>query len=211
MLEVPVFKLSGEQSGTMSIDPEKLGGEIRYALLKQAIVQGQANLRQNTSASKSRGMVAGSTRKLYRQKGTGNARMGTIRTNVRRGGGVAFAKGGQCYKQALPRKMRRLARNNAVLAKIQGKSLIVFEDLAMDAPKTKTLATALKKAGATGSCLIALHAPDRNAYLSGRNLDRTDINVVDAISAYQIMRRKQLVMTRQALEGLMSGTSGGDV
>jgi large subunit ribosomal protein L4 len=210
MLEVPVFKLSGEQSGTMSVDPEKLGGEVRYALLKQAIVHGQANLRQNTSANRSRGMVVGSTRKLYRQKGSGNARMGAIRTNIRKGGGVAFAKGNQNYKQAMPRKMRRLARNNAVLAKLKGESLVVFEDLTMEAPKTKTLASALKKAGVTGSCLIAIHEPNQNTYLSGRNLDRTDINVLDSISAYQIMRRKRLVMTRQALEGLLSGKTFGD-
>ncbi|MCH8883229.1 MAG: 50S ribosomal protein L4 [SAR324 cluster bacterium] len=102
----------------MEVDPDPLGGQVRPRLLKQAVVMYQANRRQNTSATRSRGMVVGSTRKLYRQKGTGNARAGARRTHVRRGGGVAFAKGRQNFTQSMNKKMRRLARNNAILAKI---------------------------------------------------------------------------------------------
>ena len=116
MIDVPVYNMSGEQTGSMHIDESLLGGRGRFDLLKQAVVSWQLNQRQGSARTKSRGMVRGSTRKIYRQKGTGNARMGTVRTAIRTGGGVAFAKGKQNYSRTLPRKMRRLARNNAILA-----------------------------------------------------------------------------------------------
>ena len=133
MLDIPVFDAQGEPSGSVQIDPQVLGGRVRPQLLKQAIVMYQANARQNTSATKSRGMVRGSTRKIYRQKGTGNARMGTRRTNIRRGGGVAFAKGAQDYSQSMNKKMRRLARNNAILAKVMRSDVLLVEDVFLEA------------------------------------------------------------------------------
>ena len=103
MIHVPVYKMDGQSAGSGEIDPVVLGGKVRASLLKQAVVMYQANSRQNTSSTKSRGMVKGSTRKLYRQKGTGNARMGAARTNIRRGGGVAFAKVKKDFSQSLPK------------------------------------------------------------------------------------------------------------
>jgi len=88
MIDVPVYNMNGEQTGTMQIDEDILGGRVRISLLKQAVVAWRANQRQGSARTKSRGMVEGSTRKLYRQKGTGNARMGNVRTCIRRGGGV---------------------------------------------------------------------------------------------------------------------------
>ena len=93
MLDIPVYNMSGEKTGAVQIDPDILGGRVRPKLLKQAIVMYRANRRQNTVATRSRGKVEGSTRKLYRQKGTGNARMGTVRTCVRRGGRSGVCQG----------------------------------------------------------------------------------------------------------------------
>src|SRR5688500_5668297 len=104
MIDVPVYNPKGEQTGTLQIDEAALGGRVRLSLLKQAITSWQIHQRQGSARTKSRGMVAGSTRKLYRQKGTGNARMGSVRQPVRRGGGRAFAKAERNYRRDLPRK-----------------------------------------------------------------------------------------------------------
>ena len=149
-------------------------------------------------------MVAGSTRKLYRQKGTGNARAGTRRTNIRTGGGVAFAKGRQNYAQAMNKKMRRLARNNAILAKIMGNKALVVESLAFDKPSTRQFASLLRAIGAQGGCVVALAKPDRAVYLSGRNLSGTDVHTLGELNAYDLLRRKTLVMTRSAFDVLLS-------
>ncbi len=202
MIEVPVYKMDGQQAGTVEIDPAVLGGEVRPKLLKQAVVMYQANSRQNTAASKSRGMVEGSTKKLYRQKGTGNARMGAIRTCVRRGGGVAFAKGRQNYEQALPKKMRRLARNNAILAKLQSGNVAVVEDLKFEAPRTKVFASMLNAIGADRGCVVAMAGQDRNTYLAGRNIAKTEVKPVRELNAYDVLRRKKLILTKEAFECL---------
>jgi large subunit ribosomal protein L4 len=203
MIDVPVYNMDGQSSGSMQIDPALLGGEVRPQLLKQAVVMYQANARQNTSASRSRGMVVGSTRKLYRQKGTGNARMGAIRTNIRRGGGVAFAKGKQDYHQMLPKKMRRLARNNAILAKLQAGDVAVVDGLQFDAPRTRAFAGMMRALDASKGCVLALKALDRNAYLSGRNIPKTEVLPVRELNAYNVLRRSKLIFTKDAFECLL--------
>ena len=203
MLAIPVYDSHGKPAGQVEIDPAILGGEVRPGLLKQAIVMYQANRRQNTSATKGRSMVAGSTRKLYRQKGTGNARMGTIRTNIRRGGGVAFAKGAQNHAQAMNKKMRRLARNSAILAKITSSDALLLESLELEAPNTKQFAILMRSVGAQRGALVALDRPNRAVLLSGRNIPRTDVQPLADVNAYDILRRKKLVMTRAAFDVLM--------
>src|SRR5271169_7182142 len=113
MIEVPVYNQAGQQIEKIQVDEAKFGGEVRRDLLKQAIVFYHANQRQGTVQTLARGEVAGSTRKIFRQKGTGNARMGTIRQPVRRGGGHAKQKRPKDWRQALSKKSRKLARNSA--------------------------------------------------------------------------------------------------
>jgi large subunit ribosomal protein L4 len=194
--------MDGQLTGTVEIDPDILGGEVRPKLLKQAVVMYQANRRQNTSATRSRGMISGSTRKLYRQKGTGNARMGAIRTCVRKGGGVAFAKGRQNYTQALPKKMRRLARNNAILAKLVSGDVVVVEDLAFEKPRTKLFASMLTALGGDRGCVLAMKDLDRNIFLSGRNITKADVKPVRELNAYDVLRRKKLIFTKEAFDSL---------
>jgi len=202
MLSVPVVNMRGESLGTIEIDPDVLGGEVRPRLLKQAIVAYLDHQRQDSARTKGRADVVGSTRKLFRQKGTGNARMGNIRTALRRGGGRAFAKRGRRAVASFPKKMRRLARNSAILAKIQDDAVVVVEDLGCAEPKTKTIASMLSSLGADKGCLLATDGYDRNIYLSGRNIPLTDIRVAGELTAYEILRRKKLIFSKQAFEGL---------
>ena len=127
MIEVPVLNIEGKEVGKFSVDEALLGTAVRPALLKQAIVRHHANQRQGTVATKDRGEVEGSTKKLYAQKHTGNARRGNIRTNLMKGGGVTFGKQPRDFRQDMPLKQRRLARNNAILSKILSGNLKLLD------------------------------------------------------------------------------------
>jgi large subunit ribosomal protein L4 len=203
MLTIPIVDGQGKAAGDAQVDPEILGGEVRPQLLKQAIVMYQANARQNTSATKSRGMVEGSTRKIYRQKGTGNARMGARRTVIRKGGGVAFAKGKQNYRQALNKTMRRLARNNAILAKIKSNQVVIVDGLSFDTPSTKRFAAFLGAVDGSNGCVFAIDQSDDTLYRSGRNIPKTEIKPLGEVNAYEILRRRKLVLTKSAFDALV--------
>ncbi len=209
MLEVPVLDESGKQIGAEQIDEAALGGRINPSLLKQAVVMYNANQRQGDSVQKTRGEVAGSTRKLYRQKGTGNARAGNIRTPVRRGGGRAFPKKNNNYTQRMPRKMRRLARDNAVLAKITGGEAVIVDGLRFDEPKTKRFAAMLRSVGVTRSCTFATKGLDANLHKSGRNIQRMHITDVAELNAADILNRRRLVFTREAFAAYRDGLGKG--
>lgn len=203
MLSVPMYNPEGSRVGEMEIDPAVLGLRVRPRLLKQAVVAYRDHQRQDSARTKGRSDVEGSTRKIYRQKGTGNARAGSIRTPVRRGGGRTFAKRGPRAYKAFPKKMRRLARNNAMLAKIQSGQALIVEGFDLSAPKTKAFAAVLSKLGVDRGCVFAVHAHDRNVLLSGRNIPGADVRVVTDVNAYDILRRDKLVFTRPAFERIV--------
>lgn len=210
MLAVPIFDIKGERLGELEVDPAVLGGVVRPVLVKQAIVAHQDHRSQRSARTKGRSEVAGSTRKLYRQKGTGNARAGAIRTPIRRGGGRTFAKRVPGAIKELPKKMRRLARNSAILAKIQAAEVMIIEGLECPEPKTKAFGLVLSALGITDGSLWATHEYDRNVYLSGRNVPKTDIRVVTDLNAYEVLRRKKLIFTRPAFERLTQGGASQD-
>lgn len=198
MLNLPVYNESGQQVASESIDPALLGGEVNVALLKQAVVMFHTNTRQGTFGTLSRGMVEGSTRKIYRQKGTGRARMGSVRSVQRRGGGRAFRKDPRDFRLDMPRQMRRLARNHAVLSKIKSGEAAIVEGLRFDAPKTKRFADMLGRLGAERGCVFATKGVDANVYKSGRNIPRTEITNVADLNARQVLLRPKLIFTRDA-------------
>ena len=204
MIELPVYNREGKEVDRIQIDEAALGGKVRLALLKQAVVRHQANQRQGTVATKSRGLVAGSTRKLYRQKGTGNARMGTVRTPVRKGGGVAFAKQPRDFRQRMPQKQRRLARDSAILAKLQSNDAVVIDQLSFAQPKTREFVAILSNLKIDRSCLVAMDNYDDNVYKSLRNIPRVDALAVEQLNAGDICRRRKLLFTRAALEKLLA-------
>ena len=208
MLSVPVVNMKGDPAGEVTIDPAVLGGRVRAALIKQAIVAYLDHQRSDSARTKGRAAVAGSTRKLYRQKGTGNARAGMIRTPVRRGGGRAFAKRVPHSPKELSKKMRRLARDSAILAKIKASEVVVLDGFQCAAPKTKAFATMLTAIGADRGCVFATVEYDRAAYLSGRNVARTEVRSVDEMSVYDVLKRSRVVFTRAAFERLSTRTNG---
>jgi large subunit ribosomal protein L4 len=172
------------------------------ALLKQAIVAYHANRRQGTAATKGRGEVEGSTRKLFRQKGTGNARRGNIRTNLLRGGGVAFAKKPRDFRQKLSKNMRRAALRSAILAKLLGNDLLLIQGLAAKAPKTAVMAGVLRKLKIDRSCLLTLAERDVNLYLSSRNIPNLTVRIAEELNAFDVATRQKMLMTTDAMKVL---------
>ena len=145
MLEVPVYNTAGNQVDTLQVDEALFGGDVNVALLKQAIVAYQANRRLGAASTRSRGEVKGSTRKLYRQKGTGYARRGQIRTGIMRGGGVAFAKDPRTFRKKLPRKMRRAALRSALSVKAADTQIVLLDEFDMEQPKTREFEVILQR------------------------------------------------------------------
>jgi large subunit ribosomal protein L4 len=203
MMELSVYNRSGKEVEKLSIDESVLGGAVRYALLKQALVMYHANRRVGTAATKSRGMVAGSTKKLYRQKGTGNARVGNRRTGVRVGGGVIFAKVARDFSQRMPRKQRRLARDSALLAKLRKNEVVVVDGLSFEKPQTKDFAAMLGNLKIDRSCLVAVKEYDVNVYKSARNIEKVSVLPVADLNAADICVRQRVLFTKEALEAFL--------
>ena len=204
MIEVPVFNQAGEKIDTFQVDEAKLGGEVRINLLKQALVMYHANQRQGTVKTKGRGEVAGSTRKMFRQKGTGNARTGGIRNPIKKGGGHAKQKTPKEWRQALPKKAKRLARNSAILSKIQSGDVRVVDAIALEGVKTKPVALMFKALGIDRSVLLALPGRDENLEKSARNIDRTTTTTIDQLNAWDIVKNRTLLVTRAGLEKILA-------
>src|SRR3954462_1044566 len=157
MIDVPIFNQAGKQIDTMKVDEAKFGGaEVNKPLLKQALVYYHANQRQGTVRTQARGEVAGSTRKMFRQKGTGNARTGGIRNPIKKGGGHAKQKRPKDWRQALPKKARQLATKSAILSKIQSNDIRVLSEIKLEQPKTKEVAKLWKALGLDRSVLVAI-------------------------------------------------------
>lgn len=205
MIDVPVLNIEGKEVGKFSVDEALLGGVIRPALLKQAVVRHHANQRQGTVKTKTRAEVEGSTKKLYAQKHTGNARRGNIRTNVMKGGGNAFGKLPRDFRQDMPLKQRRLARNNAILSKILSNNLKLLDGLALPAAKTKEMAKVLAALGADRSVLIATNGLDKTVYRSARNIEKTIIKPAAEVNAYDVLSKRTMVITKAAFEDVLKG------
>lgn len=223
-ITVPVLNKQGETVGTIEVDPEDFGGTINRQLMHDVVLMYRANQRAGTHSTLRRGEVAGSTKKLFRQKGTGNARAGTKRTNKRRGGGTAKGPKPRDYSYSLPKRAVRAATRMAILSKLKDGQVVVFDELSLSAPKTKEIVSVLKavkvgtKAVAEGegkpvtladvSLLIGTAGYDLNIYKSARNLEGVKILPIDEFNCYAVLRPKRLVLTRAALEQLKTKPAG---
>lgn len=203
MIEVQVYNQSGDKVETVQVDPAKLGGEVNRPLLKQALVIYHANQRQGTVKTKGRGEVAGSTRKMFRQKGTGNARTGGIRNPIKKGGGHAKQRRPKDWRMALPKKARRAATNSAILAKFQSGDVRVVSEIKVDQPRTKDVARLYKALGIDRSCLFALTGRDENLEKSARNINRTTLTTVAQLNVWDLLRNRTLLLTKDGLETIL--------
>ena len=203
MASLPVYNRSGEQVGSYDIDPAVLAPHINKQLLHDVVVMYQSNTRLGTAKSKSRGEVAGTTKKMYRQKGTGNARAGSRRSGIRRGGGHIFAKRPRDWSYRLPRKALQTATRMALAAKIRDNELVVIDDLSFAAPKTKDMAGILKALNCHNTTLlVATAAYDANVYKSTRNIDRVSVSPVADLNALAVLSPRKVLVTKAALDAI---------
>ena len=209
MIELPIYDKKGKKIDTFNIDENLLGSEVRPTLLKQAYVMFHSNRRQGSARTKSRGMVEGSTRKIYKQKGTGNARMGQVRSNIRKGGGVTFAKTrtNEQFRKDMPKKMRQLANRNALLAKLIDGEVKCISDLEFESPKTKDFKSILDAVGIDRSCLVAVDSDNRNAAVSARNIANVDTIRVDQLNVFELLNHRYLVVDKASIEAFLDGSA----
>lgn len=191
-MQVAVRNILGEVVDHIELSEEVFGVPPNQAVVHQALVRQLANARLGTASTKTRAQVSGGGRKPFRQKGTGRARRGSSRAPLYRGGGVAFGPHPRSYRQAMPKKMRRLALRCVLSAKVADGQIMVVDELALSGPKTKEMAGILAALGIDSSALIVTAEPDPNVYKSARNLERIKalpanlLNVVD-LSSHRIL------------------------
>lgn len=202
MAQLAVYDRKGAQVGTFDLEPTDLAPRINKQLLHDAVVMYEANLRQGTFKTKTRAEVAASTKKMYRQKGTGNARAGSRRSGLRRGGGHIFAKRPRDFGYRLPRKSLQLATRMAVASKIRDNQLVVIDDLALSAIKTREMAAILKAVKCDGekTVLVATAKHDENLYKSARNIAGVTVSPVSDLNALIVLKPRRLLVTKAALE-----------
>jgi len=204
MATLSVYNQQGKEVGKYDIDPTDLAPRINKQLLHDAVVMYQANRRIGTAKTKTRGEVSGSTRKLYRQKGTGNARAGSRKSGTRRGGGHIHALRRRNYSYRLPRKALQLATRMAVAAKIRDDEIVVIDELSFDEPKTRDMAAILNALGLEGtSTLVTTEGHDVNVFRSARNIDQVTISPVTELNALSVLSPRKLLVTRAALDRLV--------
>jgi large subunit ribosomal protein L4 len=227
MLTIPVYNPAGEKVGEETIDPAEFGGAVNKQLLHDVVLMHQAARRVGTVNTRGRADVAGSGKKLFRQKGTGNARAGSKRTNKRKGGGVAFARRNRDYRYTMPKKAVRAAIRMALLSKFQDNQALVIDGLKFDKPKTQEVAKALKairrpdmtedeatesvgesKARAMRrtlqgrTILLGLPSHDPVFYRSARNIEGVEVAPVSDFNTYDVLKQRYLLLTREALVAL---------
>ena len=203
-MELKVLSITGEETGkTVELTDAVFGIEPNDHAIYLDVKQFLANQRQGTHKSKERAEIVGSTRKIKKQKGTGTARAGSIKSPVFRGGGRVFGPRPRNYGFKLNKKLKELARKSALSYKAKSGSIIVVEDFNMEAPKTKEFAQIRKSLKVDGKrSLVVLNEADKNVYLASRNIPKSEVVTLAELNTYSIMKAGALVLVESSVEGL---------
>lgn len=201
-MEIAVLKNSGEETGRkVNLSEDIFGIEPNDHAIYLDVKQFLANQRQGTHKSKERAEIAGSTKKIKKQKGTGTARAGSIKSPIFRGGGRVFGPKPRNYGFKLNKKLKQLARKSALTYKVQDKSLLILEDFTFEAPKTKDFINVMKNISvADKKTLFVLGNQDKNVVLSGRNLQNAKVTTADSLSTYDVLNADSLVLSESSIE-----------
>lgn len=199
MANVDVYQQSGAKNGSTTINDAIFAIEPNNNVIADVVIMQQASLRQGTHAVKNRSAVRGGGRKPWRQKGTGRARQGSIRSPQWRGGGVVFGPTPRSYAYKVPRKVYRLALKSVLSQKVADKELIVIDELKFDKPSTKEFQTLLNKLKVQGRTLLVVEADNQNAMLSAQNIARVKAITADNVNVFDIINNQQTIITKAAL------------
>jgi large subunit ribosomal protein L4 len=201
-MQLDVKTFAGDSAGSVELDDAIFGLEPRADILARMVRWQLAKRRAGTHAVKNRAEIWRTGKKMFKQKGTGNARHGSARAPQFRGGGRAFGPQVRSHEHDLPKKVRALALRHALSTKAKGQTLIVVDDARLDAPKTKELKDQFGKLGLGSALIISGAEVDQNFGLAARNLPNIDVLPVQGINVYDILRRDTLVLTRAAVDAL---------
>jgi large subunit ribosomal protein L4 len=212
MPKLTIYDRKGKKVGTYNVEPADFAPRINKQLLHDAVVMYQANLRQGSHQTKSRGMVAGSTKKMYRQKGTGNARAGSKRSGIRRGGGHIHRIHNRDYSYRLPRKALQQATRMALAAKVRDEEMVVIDDLTFTAPKTKDMVSVLRHLDLPKgqSLLVATAKYDENVYRSARNIAGVTVAPAEELNALSVLSSRRMLITKAALDTLVESAKSAN-
>ncbi|MFH1023763.1 MAG: 50S ribosomal protein L4 [Planctomycetota bacterium] len=205
MIEVQVFDQDGQEVEKFSFDEASLGGKVRKQLLHDVIVMYEAARRVGTSKVKDKGERAGSGKKPWRQKGTGNARAGMRRSPLWRKGGRTFGPKPREYRYSIPKKIRRQALQSAVLSKFLDREAVVVRDIVIPEPKTRHVARILRNLKIDRSCLVGVEKAEPLIYRAARNIPRLSVRPVADFNAYEVLQKRRLLLTKAALERIIRG------
>ena len=200
MPKVAVYNISGEQVSEMVLSENIFGAKINEHVLYEVVKNQLANKRQGTQSAKTRSEVRGGGRKPWKQKGTGRARHGTIRSPLWAGGGVTFAPKPRDYSYTIPKKIKRLAMKCALSAKVASNEIIVLDDLSFDAPKTRDMVNILKNLGVKRKALIVMLEKDDMLIRSANNIPGVVTALTNTINVYDILKYDNFIITKAAVE-----------
>jgi large subunit ribosomal protein L4 len=207
MATIPVLNASGKEVGSYEIDTALIADRVSKQLLHDVVVMYQANKRQGSHNTRTRGQVSGNKKKMYRQKGTGNARAGSKRSPIRRGGGVARTVKPRDYSYRHPKKAIKLATRMAIRSRIDDGEVLLIDGFGIDSPKTSQMAAVLKNLGLEGvTTLIATSDDDAVVYKSGRNIKGVCVEPVRQLNALSLLTPKKVLFTTAALDKVKDGT-----
>jgi large subunit ribosomal protein L4 len=200
MPKVALYNQSGSQVGEIELNESVFGIEPNQHVLFEAIIMQRASLRQGTHKVKGRSEVSGGGRKPWRQKGTGRARQGSIRSPQWRGGGTVFGPVPRSYSYKLPKKVRRLAIKSALSSKVLEENILVLESLSLETPKTKDFKTVLNGLSVDKKALVVTADLEENVALSARNIPGVTVVTADGINVLDVVSHDKLIMTKAAVE-----------
>ncbi|MGB9812664.1 MAG: 50S ribosomal protein L4 [Thermovenabulum sp.] len=200
MPKVALYNIQGEQIGEVELADSVFGQEVKPEVMHQVVLNYLANQRLGTASTKTRGEVRGGGRKPWRQKGTGRARHGSIRSPLWIKGGIVFGPKPRSYKYKLPKKLKRVALKSALSAKVRDNEIIVVDKLDIEQPKTKAMVKILENLKADKKSLIVMETPNINVQRSARNIPGVKTITVDTINVYDILNHETLIMTLDAVK-----------
>ncbi len=199
MPTIDLYNMQGDKKGTFSLSDEVFAVKFNSSVVHQALVRQMANARRGTASTKTRGEVAGGGRKPWRQKGTGRARHGSIRSPLWKGGGVTFGPKPRDFSKKMPRKMRRLALKCVLSDKVENKKMIAMEGIVFEAPKTKKFVEMMKNLSLESTALFIINEKDFAVEKSASNLKGIKVITPDAINIKDILHFDRLIMTSDAI------------
>ncbi|MFA5338709.1 MAG: 50S ribosomal protein L4 [Candidatus Omnitrophota bacterium] len=202
MAEIEIYNIKGKSVGKIELDKDIFNGEVNEAILHQVIRMYEANQRQGTASTKTRSDVSGGGKKPWKQKGTGRARAGTIRSPLWRGGGIVFGPHPRDYSYQVPRSVKRLALISSLNAKLNDKNMIVIDEIKLEKAKTKEIAAALRNLKAEKKPLLVLEERNETVVRASRNIANLLLRDYKSLNAYEVLKQQKLVMTQKALAAL---------